>query len=157
MNDKREADLQMTFPWWDKNEADIFNGFPFGDYTRTLGPRVCAELEAAKPEESHDSGVLRDRFLLNHAALTYWLYLHFGMNTRTLAGEELSALNIDPVNERITIDGVDYKLPHWCFFNTGVERGDVRPRPTGWPEHLSSNCSITPPISHQETADSRNL
>ena len=94
-----------------------------------LGTECINQLCAATPTPPMDTGLVRDRFVLNPGALAYWLWTHFNINVFDPGDAEIEA---DPASEVISIVGQgQYAIPHWCYLSTGLESGDQRP--ASWP------------------------
>lgn len=78
-----------------------------------------------EPKPWCDHSIIRDRIVINEGVLADWLRDRFQIHTRREAEERLT--DIDPLAERVTVDGIDYQIPHECYYSLGMEPGDTRP------------------------------
>ena len=60
-----------------------------------------------------DHTVIRDRFVLDDQAFTRWCAAEFGIHDRDSAMQRIT--EIDPLAERVVIDGVGYQIPDVCY------------------------------------------
>ncbi len=109
---------------------DDSKAYPAAVIEAALGERCVAEICRAAPQSYADHGIVRDRAVINPGALGYWLFVHFGLNIFADAGAA-QVSDIDPLAERVVVNGKDYLIPHWCYLAVMPEPGDERPR--HWP------------------------
>jgi hypothetical protein len=60
-----------------------------------------------------DHAVIRDRFVLDGQAFARWCAAEFGIRDRDSAMQRITG--IDPLAERVVIDGLDYQIPDVCY------------------------------------------
>lgn len=104
---------------------------PLNDLEAVLGPRCVNELKAATPQPADDIAFVANRFVINPGALLYWVYHHFGLDMLDL--RQIDDMDdLDELSESVTIRGVAYRLPHWCYLG-GIIPDPGDERPTTWP------------------------
>jgi hypothetical protein len=108
--------------------------FPAAQIASLLGERCVAELRQASPQPAADMFTWSDRFVINPGAISYWLFVHFGLNVFNHA-EYARVADVNALAEVITLtgeDGGEFRIPHWCYLSTGLLDPDD-PRPDRWP------------------------
>ncbi len=67
----------------------------------------------SEPERWHDHACVLDRFALDIPAFFSWIVDAFEIWDRETAVKRIS--EIDPLSERIVVDGKDYQIPDACY------------------------------------------
>jgi len=65
------------------------------------------------PRPWADHGVVRDRFVLDEARMAEWIKMAFDIRDRASALARIT--EIDPLAERIVVDGTAYLIPDECY------------------------------------------
>ncbi|CAG0991991.1 hypothetical protein ANRL3_02837 [Anaerolineae bacterium] len=66
-----------------------------------------------KPKEWADHGFVGDRFVLDGPAFAKWCAENFNIRDRASAMNRIT--EIDPLSERVVIDGIAYLIPDECY------------------------------------------
>lgn len=109
-------------------DQDDHTAFPAARIRQVLGETMVALLEGADPRPINEPVFYGDRQVLNLTALAYWIYRHFEADI--LAGnfcETVRISDLDEREERITLDGIHYRIPHWCYYRLLENEHDPRP------------------------------